>query len=62
MLNDEYWIRLNIRKIWFGIDDEKVQKLQETTKRNLIGWSLSWSLDNNNWHWKHSHHLTWLKK
>ena len=62
MLNDEYWIRLNIRKIWFRINDEKIQKLQKIAKRNLIGWSLSWSLDYNNWYRKHSHHLTWFKE
>ena len=62
MPDDEYWVRSNIRKIWFRIDDEKVQKFQKIVKRNLIRWSLSWTIDHNNWYWEYPHHSAWFEK
>jgi hypothetical protein len=58
MSNDEYRIRLNLRKVWFRINDEKVQKFQETLEGNLIRWSLSWSLNDNYRYRKHSCNIT----
>ena len=62
MLSHEFRACNNQTEVWSRKDDGWVQEVQKALKRNSIGWSLPWSINNYNWYWKYVGDSAWNKE